>query len=220
MSSELPHGTTAYVIVPLAACYARAVHSYDGVIARLPYGQTVSVGGASGRFWRVTAGSVAGWVLKDACTTVRTLVYPELTTGVVYSAIHSETEAIRRLLEDAFAAAELALPLQPEEFVTYRLRLSQQRISWGSERPRIAGTWHTLLRGRPSIHVGVTPRTHAVMEWLSSEGEGQLAYVESVTPDETLLISYVVGGSAGLYQQEVVSPGRWREWRPVWITVT
>lgn len=213
-------GALAYVSVQSAECFVRAVQSYDGVVGRLPYGQAVSVGQASGRFCLITTGEVSGWILKDSCTFSRTDIFPIFHVGTSYYSSARVTQAIRMFLQDEFAAAPLLLPLQPEEYVTYRIKEASFTIPWGPARPRLAGEWHTLLRGRARVHVGVEARTHSLLEWNDADGNGRLAYVESVSPDEEIVISYILGTGDGLYCSHVVSANVWREWRPVWITIS
>ncbi len=216
---SLPAGEIAYVHVSLARCFVRAVHSFDGVVQRLPYGTAVVVGRRTGRFVEVAGSFGTGWVLFDELTTNRAAIWPECVVGEYYDAVHVTTQAIRTLLADEFAAADLLLPLTAEEYVTYRLLQQGQSITWPKTRPRLAGSWHTLLRGMSQIHIGVVPKTGAVLEWIDSTGEGRVAYVEAVSPDEQVTLTTVGLEAEGVCSKRKVLSAEWHEWRPVWITV-
>lgn len=217
---SLSAGAIAYVAVHETACYIRAVHSFDGVIARLAYGTAVLVGRRTGRFVEVAAGKVTGWVLFDDITTDEQHLFPVCVPGELYDAYHPTTTAIRSLLNDAFAAQTLLLPLTPEEYVTYRLRLQKITLAWPAVRPRLAGNWHTQLRGVRGVRMGIEPKTGALMEWISEAGVGCLAWVEAVSPGEIIQLVGVGLETEGKCTRWTVAPDVWHEWRPVFISVS
>ena len=213
-------GTIAYVAVQETACYIRAVHSFDGVIARLSYGTAVLVGRRTGRFVEVAAGTVIGWVLLDDLSTDEQRIFPQCIPGETYDAYHATTNAIRLLLQDAFTARDLVLPLTAEEYASYRLRVQKITIAWPAVRPRLAGGWHTQLRGVRGVHIGIEPKTGSLIEWTTDAGEGHLALVEAVSPEEVIQLVGVGLEMEGKCTCWTVASDVWHEWRPVFISVS
>ncbi len=212
--------SAGYVTRDDAVVLSRPVWAFDTVIATVVYGTSVEVIGYQGRFVQVKIQQEEGWLLKDDVTTDKSQVWPVLTSSATYLATSRETQLIRSVIRDEFFATELYLPLRTEEFVTYRLREHSRRIMWGNERPRIAGRWHELLKGRSGIFIGLEPKTGSVMEAYTAEGEPFLAYVVAVEPDATLTLESVGKDSDGVYLRESVPKSLWHEWRPVFIAVT
>ena len=210
-------GSREYVCVPRSDLLVAPYRTLDGVTDQLVYGTLVQVGQRSGRYVAVTCGHEHGWVLCEQLTADPAAVFPTLIDGASYPAEHVETEKLRSCIADAFAARALSLPLQSVEYVSYRLWRDGRSLPWGSERPRLPGSWQHLLRGQRGVTIGITPRTGAVLEYLDEEGTGHLAYVESVTPDEAITLAGVAAGGDGEFYTTVVPKESWREWRPVFI---
>lgn len=192
---------------------------FDGEMEIIPYGAAVTVVGYRGTYASVLRAHHTGWVRKDHLVSDKLAVWPQLNVGERYYAADPDTKKVRALIGDEFGAGELALPLQPGEYILARLLDEQRRILWPTERPRLPGTWHTLLRGVSGIHASITPKTDAVMEWYTTDGAGSLAYVEAVAPDNTLALSLVGFAVAGEYQRLTFTESQWRELRPVFIEV-
>ncbi len=192
---------------------------YDSVLLRLRFGQSMSLKRFAGQYAEVLVVGVTGFVRKEDITPHVATVWPAFVTNTVYDYDDRVTQLVRTHLEDEFLAGELLLPLQPGEYITVRLLRDQLVIPWPKVRPRISGTWHTLLRGVTGVHSGVVPVSDSVMEWTGDDGEGRLAYVDAVLPDDTLKISAVGLVVAGEYTESVVPSVVWREWRPVFISV-
>jgi len=194
--------------------------NYDNAVTRLTYGERILVQGFSGAYAQVTTKHGDGYVHKDALTPNYYEVWPNYSSGSVYEATSPATLATRRLLGDEFLAGQLAWPLQGGEYILVRLRRDHHTIVWPNIRPRTAGLWHQILRGVAGCKSGVLPLTDTIMEWYGDDGEGHLAYVEAVLPDHTLRVSGVGLAVAGEYSELTFSPTTWREWRPVFISVT
>jgi hypothetical protein len=218
--SRVATDTRAYVRADIALCFARPVHTLDGVKATFSYGVEVLTGPVEGRFVYISGYGHEGWVLKDSLTPHRTDIYPELQSGRVYEYDDPATVAIRRVLKDPLAAAELIAPLQPAEYIFLYWQLAGVNIDWPDIRPRTPGLWRQLLKGRSGVHVGIEPKTHAIMEWVTDSGEGFLAVVDAVQPDETLVVSHVGVDSPGQFTKQKMLATEWRELRPVFIAVT
>ena len=221
-ASDWPFGYLApgYVVVPRALVFDRPVWAFDTVVATLSYATEVSLEGYQGRFARVSGSFGTGWVLKDDVTAERTDIWPHLVSGQTYLATDTETKLIRTVIGDQFFAAELFLPLRTEEYATYCLQNYGRSLPWGSERPRLAGEWHGLLKGKRGVFMGILPKTGSIMEAYPEGGEPFLAYVKAVLPDTTITIAAVGKDTEGTYTEEITASSLWQTWRPVFIQVT
>lgn len=210
----------AYVVCERASVYLRPLAAFDSVLAQLSYATKVAVSGYQGRFAHVTGSFGEGWILKDEVVTDREAIWPKLIPGKVYLAEDVETVRVRAVLKDEFSASVLFLPLCTEEYVTYRLSMVGRRISWGSVRPRQAGVWHELLKGRGGVFMSLEPKTGSVMEATLPSGESFLAFVTAVLPDNTVHYEAVGQYREGEYTEGSVSKAEWLPWHPVFIQVT
>jgi hypothetical protein len=214
------YGEKAYVITETTNVFGRPVWMYDGVLFKLAYSASLSVLGYEGRFARVESLDKFGFVLKDEITTNKNDIFPDFQNGEIYSSNHPDTKKLRKLIQDEFFASEMFLPLLAVEFITYRLKQEGRVISWSDTRPRLAGTWQNLLKGRLGIQIGVLPRAGAIIEFNKPDGNGFLGYTKSVHVDESIVIEGVGRLIEGEYREEAFSKEEWHEWRPVFITVS
>ncbi len=213
-------GTLYYVADRTGASLYRESHvQFDSLLMRLRFGQSVSLKQFVGQYAEVLVFGVTGFVRKDAITPHAGTVWPVLQANAKYDYDASETVLIRAHIGDEFLGGELLLPLQPGEYVTARLLRDQLSLPWPKVRPRLVGTWHMLLRGVTGVQSRVTPVSDAVMEWVADDGEGKIAYVDAVLPDDTLKISAVGLVVTGEYTESMVPTAIWREWRPVFISI-
>lgn len=220
---------TANILHAPVVMYVRAVQGtacifaphldFDTVIDTLAYGTAVTVIGYQGRYASVNRSNITGWVVKDDLTPQKNDVWPEFIAGTLYDAQHAETIKTRRLINDTFGAGVLNLPLQAGEYIVLRLASEHRTIPWSKKRPRVAGSWTTLLRGIRGIYIGVSPKTDSVMEYQAQDGQGRLGYVESVTPELAITITSVGEGESGRYTAKTMSAEIWRELRPIFIEV-
>jgi hypothetical protein len=194
------------------------VQAFDSVFAHISYGTKVQVSRFEGRWAQVEINALQGWVLKDALYQDAGTLLPTFIIGETYRNDTAATEQLRRCLSDMFAGAASGSDLSSAEYVSYRLWRKGLQIAWGNERPRVAGAWQKLLRGVSGVHSGITPQTGSVMEYLTATG-GQLAYVESVSPDETITISLITEAEDPVYIEETLPRTAWIELRPVFIEV-
>lgn len=213
-----PHGSY-FVSSKCTAVRLDPVAAFDNVIAELTYGTQISVLKYGGRWAMVEVRGVTGWILKDHISSAAADVFPNFTTGMAYEAEAETTKKVRLLIDDMFACTEPGLPLTGPEYVTYRLWRDRREVNWSTDRPRLPGQWQTFLRGRTGIHIGVIPKTGAVMEWIVDDA-GVLAYVEAVFPDGSIQLSAVDHEGLGVYSESVLQKDVWRELRPVFIEVT
>jgi hypothetical protein len=200
--------------------YLQPTREFDSVVTRLPYGAMVMALEQRGRWTRIAYNTTEGWVLREDLMDRAAHVYPHFLIGEQNTAHDPNTMRVRAMLDDMFAGGAAELDLQSSEYVAYRLMRKGLSIAWPETRPRIPGLWHTLLKGVPGIHISVSPKTGAVMEYMYSEDRGHLAYVEAVFPDETINISEVNYPDRGIYNERVLTRQEWRELKPLFIQVT
>lgn len=213
-------GAGVYVVTTEAPVFCRPVLTYDGVLTRLPYATPLTVLGYEGRFARVVVLDTTGFILKDDITEDKKEIFPEFLSEEIYSNNHPDTKKVRTLLKDEFFTTAMYLPLQAVEFVVYRLRIEGRDINWSHERPRLAGRWQNILKGRAGIQIGVMPKTGAVIEFLKPDGSGFVGYTKAVHVDDTIVMQGVGRLIEGEYREEIVTKEVWHEWRPVWISVS
>ena len=192
---------------------------FDGVMEVVPYGTAVTVVGYRGRYASVLRAGHTGWMLKDDLFSDKYQVWPQFIFKAVYLATDSDSLKIRAIISDQFNAGALGLPLQAGEYITIRLLDDHRTIFWPLVRPRLPGDWQVQLRGVSGIHSTITPKTDSIMEWRTEYDEGRLAYVEAVSPENTITISLVGLHDAGQYLTQVLTEPEWRELRPVFIQV-
>ena len=199
--------------------YMDPVIAFDNAIRTLTFGEMVEVHTYVGRWAHITSGGIDGWVLKDVLREQSREVQPAFTSGVTYDAFHSETQKLRRNINDAFQGDIVGCMLQDVEYVTYMLQKKGRVIPWGHTRPRIAGTWQRYLRGYAGIFMSISPKTDTVMEYITEEGVGHVAYVSSVFPDEGIFVSSIGILEEGVYSEMMLSKEEYRELRPVFIEI-
>jgi hypothetical protein len=192
---------------------------FDGVVERVPYGAAVTVVGYRGRYASVLRGGHTGWIFKDDLSPDKHAVWPQFVVRHEYLSTESDTIKLRAIIEDVFGAGVMALPLQAGEYIMFRLLMEHRTIDWPQTRPRLPGLWQTILRGVPGIHATISPKTDSIMEWNTEHGEGRLAYVEAVSPDNTIALTLVGRVVAGQYETCTMLEEEWRELRPVFIEV-
>ena len=212
--------TVMYIGGSETPMYLRPTREFDSVIARLPYGAMVMVLEQNGRWTRTVHNELSGWVLREDLVDRAAHVYPKFVLGEKNTAEDPNTIRVRAMLEDAFAGGMTELGLQAPEYVVYRLFRKGLAIQWPEVYPRTPGLWHKILKGSVGTHVGISPKTGSVMEYMHTEEIGHLAYVEAVFPDETINISEVNYPDSGIYNERVLTREEWRELRPLFIQVT
>lgn len=206
-----------FIAVPEAKMFLRPVWAVDTVIKKLPLGTVVSPLRFEGRFIEVMQGELRGWILKDEVAKLRSEVWPTLENKHTYLANDEETKKIRTLINDEFFTSELFLPLQASEYITYQFLEQKRQLPWGNERPRLAGLWHELLRGKRGVVIGIEPKTGSIMESYPVDEEPQLAYVTAVLVDNSIIISAVGRYHEGEYLAETLTAEEVLALRPVFI---
>lgn len=199
--------------------YKNPTQEFDSVIGSLSYGDMVMVLAQKGRWANVVHGEQNGWVLRDDLVDRAAYVYPKFVIGEQNIPDDPNTIRVRAIISDMFGGGRGEMPLQAGEYVAYRLLRKGLHISWPNVRPRTPGLWHTILKGVTGIHMGVAPKTGAVMEYILTENMGHVAYVEAVFPDETINISEVNFPEDGIYNERVLTQEEWKELKPVFIQV-
>jgi hypothetical protein len=219
LTPSTPLNHPAYITKTQVRVWQRPVLTFDGEVSHLPFAARVELVGFEGRFAEIRYNGARGFVLKDEVTAVATELFPQFNVGEIYSANHPETKKLRRLQNDEFAARELYLPLQDVEFVSFELGRQHKSLPWGAVRPRIAGTWQNILKGKPTIQISITPKTGSILEFAREDGTGFVGLVESVGVDETITMTGVGRLIDGEYRREILQKAVWQEWRPVFIYI-
>jgi hypothetical protein len=199
--------------------FKEPVQQFDSQLRTLPYGQIVALRRFEGQYAEVLAYGQVGFVHKDALTPQLESIWPTLVSGTVYLSDSDVAKIYRQHINDEFLGGAIGLPLTAEEYVTVRLLRDRLAIAWPPARPRLAGSWHTLLRGVHGVRSMIAPQPDTIIEWFLEDEVGRLGYVEAVLPDETLKISAVGAMVPGEYTESIVPAALWREWRPVFINV-
>lgn len=211
--------TVMYSGGPDTPVYKNPTQEFDSMVGVLGYGDMVMVLEQKGRWAHVIHGEESGWTLRDGLVDRAVHVYPKFIIGEVNDHDDPNTIRVRAIIGDMFGGARGEMPLQAGEYVTYRLHRKGLDISWPAIRPRVPGLWHSLLKGVTGIHIGITPKTGAIMEYMLTDDIGHLAYVEAVFPDETINISEANFPDSGIYNERVLTRDEWRELKPVFIQV-
>jgi hypothetical protein len=193
---------------------------FDGQIGEVPFGDMVIVLEPRGRFYHIAWNALEGWVLKDDIADRAMRVYPAFTIGEENTIDHPNTAQVRAILGDVFGLGRSEFALQAGEYVLYRLWRKGKRIVWPDIRPRVPGLWHKILKGSTQIHIGVVPKVGVIMEYMLSPEMGHLAYVEAVFPDYTITISEANFPDSGIYNERVLTKEEWKEFHPVFMTVS
>jgi hypothetical protein len=218
--SELSFGSKAFIAVDKANLFQRPVWTFDGSFTSIPYSTEVRVLSYEGRFVRINYKNFYGFILKEDIEDDMEKIFPNFQLGEIYSANHPDTKKVRKYFKDDFFAEVLFLPLQSVEFAYYRLLLDNRKIEWGDERPRLAGNWANILKGKMGIQIGVFPKTGSIIEYLKPDGSGFVGYVKSVLIDESILVIGVGRIIEGEYSEETISKVDWLSLSPVFISVT
>ena len=216
--TEAISGEKLFTAVIGCPIFTSPVETFDGVITKLPYGAVLTYHRSQNRWSEVSYGDVRGWVLRDSVTD--SSVTPQFFSDEYYGPEAKEVKIVRTIIADDFNGAALDLPLQDVEYVTYRLQKKARTLPWGIERPRTAGSWQRLLRGKSGVHIGVTPKTDSIMEVVHEDDTGHVAYVEAVFPDQSILISEVGQPEPGVFSAHTMTKEEWRELRPIFIEMS
>jgi hypothetical protein len=190
---------------------------FDAVLAVLPYGGTVTVLEERSRWTHVKYDGLTGWVERSELTQSFAAVRPFFVLKERCTATSEATKRLRALIADAFGGERALLPLQPEEYVYYRLQERGLDIPVIATRPRRAGSWQKLFAGIRGVHIGVRPKTGAIMEYIDADEVGHLAYVEAVFPDESLSCSEIGDPEEGFYSERVLEKEAWQALAPVFL---
>lgn len=215
--SALPLG---YVVVAKARVMAKPLWAFDCAIGEFGYAEQINILGYEGRFVHILFNTESAWILKDEITTSKDDVHPSFLAEHIYLASDSETKKLRQYIRDDFFSADLYLPLQSVEFVAYKFLQKMISIPWGPSRPRSAGMWQELLKGRLGVKIGILPKTGSILEYRSTEGSGFLGYVSEVHLDESIKLLSVGRKIEGKYAEENLSKEEWQALGSVFIQIT
>jgi hypothetical protein len=211
------HGVTAYVYntTPL---FTRPMVSFDNQMGEIFYGESVVVLRSEGLYSEILYKDQLWWVRSDTLSTQREMVFPQFLHNESLLHDNANTIKVRQHIRDECNGGQLYLPLQSFEYILFQLKQKKIVVNWPSIRPRSAGRLQVLLKGAKNVHIGVEPKTGAVLEYYNSVSTAVIAYVEEVHPDLSIKISSVGRTAEGLFEVETIEALTWREWRPVFIS--
>lgn len=210
-------GQQAYVIKK-AGCFVQPAFAFDTKLRDIIYGEVVTVLTREGDFLKVTAKDSSGWVHIQGLTFDKHDITPSFVPEHVYGKDSLETKKVRLWLQDECSGGLLGLPLQGVEFILYQLFSRKIVIDWMDFKPRTPGTWQVFLKGRIRVHMSVDPKTGSVMEYFKDDNIGVLAFVESVHPDQSIIVRSVGIEKDGEYRIDILTQAQLRELRPVFIS--
>ncbi len=213
-------GEVGYIVAEKARLWQKPFLAFDGVIKIIDYGSKVNVMDYEGHFAKVDIDNQIGYLLKDEITCRPRDIFPVFIKEFVYLADNVETVRLRKFINNNFSASDLYLPMQAEEFMAYQLLISNRNLPWGSERPRLAGNWHNLLKGKLGIKIGIEAKAGAIMEYSTADGGGFLCLVKTVRSDEQIIIQSIGRKVEGEYLEETLTKSEWQKLSPVFIQVS
>lgn len=135
-----------------------------------------------------------------------------------YGPNSQETQRIRLLLSGYYTEASTKRPLQPSEYVVWRLRaegrnVATEALAW------LPGQWRSKLKGAPQTHIGILPKVTAVIEYFDADGIGRLGVVTAVTSEESLTIAGVGLERSGVLSTRTLTKSEWQAYGPVFISL-
>lgn len=214
-------GWNAYIQADVAPYFSQPELSLDTKLGSFSFGDKVMAVRTVKGFVEVKTAAKCGWVEEGNLTEDINKVLPNFKPAFVYDYDDEEVVKLRRLLQDEVLGQYLNLPLQSLEFVLSVLKRKQIQISWPAERPRLPGSWKTILRGIKGVSMSLEPHTGAILEYAGDDGvSGFLGYVEAVRPDQSITLLSVGRVEEGEYRVEECTRDVWKEWRPVFISFT
>lgn len=217
-SRPSPKSTVMYCATSGAPLRADPTIGSDNVVAQVPFGAMVVAVSTENDWVHIFYKGMEGYVVLGDLTDRAAYVYPTLTIGEAYEAHDPHTERLRAVISDEFSYGSGDLPLQAEEYVTYKLLRQSMVIPWPAVRPRTPGTWRTLLQAVPAVTISSDPSARSVIEW-QGDVRGHVAYVEAVFPDNTIQISEANYPDRGVYNERTMVESEWRAYNPVFLSV-
>jgi hypothetical protein len=209
-----------YVSESTLLCLQTPQKKFDTLRGIFSYGDMVRVMQQKNNWSFVEHSDLRGWVYTSGLETDESAVLPRFTKNSTYTAFEENTIKLRAFMQDALLGGELKLPLQSVEYIHYRLKKAGTKPHWPLERPRLPGNWQHILRGKRGVEIGLEPKTGSILECNGCQENEFLAYVESVTPDNTIVISCVGRTQDGVYEEMQYTKAQWQEWKPVFISFT
>lgn len=210
-------GRPLYVGVPEGLLFNSPVVLFDAVVKKKKLGDILFEQKRQGRWSYVNDSEVCGWALTDTLTSNIEPVLFEIDKA--YEADSREALFVRSCIGDEFNGDALKLPLQPEEYVYYRLALQGRGISWTHTRPRLAGRWHVLLKNNAHVHISIAPSEDSIMEYADGESVGHIVYVDVVLPDQSIVVSGLDADRNNVYAVTRLYKDDWQALRPVFLEV-
>ena len=207
----------AVVIINNSPLYKRNTKEFDSVIKLLPYGAGVDLLQEERAWAQVKYQNFVGWVERDSITARVAQAKPYFVIKEYCGPDSENTKRLRLMIADVFNAVDTGLPLHCEEYIYYKLFSRGIVLPKVDERPRAAGRWQDIFKGKSGVHVSIRPKTGSIIEFTTADEKGHLAYIEAVFPDESISLSEVGLPEDGYYNERILSKEIWLELKPVFI---
>lgn len=143
----------------------------------------------------------------------------QLAENIRYTAKHDDTVAIRSYLQKETTVKIATADLTIYEYLAYVFTSNGRPLPWMALAMAAPGFWHQALKGQSYVTIGISPQTQSLMEWQDKSQTGNLAYVTSVSPDETVICDQLGDDLPGVLRRQTLTAQQWREMRPVFISV-
>lgn len=221
-NSALDYGANiAYVVEDKSPCFSSPLLIDNTKVSTFDYGDLVLVEMFTDSYAKIRSNQLSGFMaLKDLVDDIK-LVVPNLKSSFTYKSKNPETIKLRKYINQQQVNIGLHLPLQPIEFIYYKLRLNGIAIDWPKNASKYLGEWNHELKGIKGVSMSVEPRTRSLMEFNRENDNGGrpfAAWIESVSPDLTITMQSIGRVDVGEYRSEVFTYDEWKEWRPVFIS--
>lgn len=200
--------------------YQNPGYEIDSKLSVIPFGTKLKTEAVKSGWIRVSHEGYVGWVSPKTVTQEEESIVPNFAAGDPVDNQNLSVRLLREYINDEFSAGTISPYLLDIEYVLFRLKKIGRTPIWPSDRPRLAGLWQHLLRGKPGVHIAIRPLSEAVIEYEHPTGVENIAFVSAVYPDMKIRIEGIYGEDKTIFRDEVFAQEEWREWRPVFISIT
>lgn len=163
--------------------------------------------------WRFTS---AGFSYRPLHTTD---VLDGFHEGARYAEDNRWTTQTRLMLSGLYTEQQIKRPLQPGEYAMAKLQekgyhVPKEALTW------LPGQWHMKLKGQAGVHIGVSPKVGAVMEFFDADSNGRLGLVSYVSREESITLESIGMHESGVFETHVIPKASWQALGPVFTSFT
>ena len=142
----------------------------------------------------------------------------KLQPNIRYDKDHDITKQVREYLREETTLPVETRDLTQFEWFAYYFSITNRAVPWQNLTQKTVGFWHQVLRGLPNVSIGIEPKSNAILEWQDS-GVGKVGNVTRVTPGGDITVQELGGELPGVLFERELPQDKWRELRPVFISV-